>query len=879
MSHMFDEEVLESLTYERSKTWSSFLSSFTEKDDGREIEMSKLEEIFKDDNDDETVVAKEEAEESDGEDDINNATHSMTKAELTLMLCSGDNKEILDHTMPIVEEHVRKWKEAGLDRILNTFDAQKIEEHVGDWLRRHNSAYGDKTLLQATPPKTCHKRYKKVDCLYTSSSNEDSEAESMHSVETARYIRDSRKHTVSTATKCRSPMTKIKMYRTLPRKRAELRAKYACHEFNEEQEHRHHMQSLIQRRKQLHRRQRERELIYHTSPRHYPYSVPSSFNGQQLRKRRDISRVFHSSSSSDDEHGSSRCACSPCARSAISKTAYPYYTYRSYHSHTRGHSYRDYPHDKRVELGSRSMASMVHFKHSVRQLRRQHAFEEDLRPRLIENECSCCNNERLCSKVVHIANSSTEDWVVENKSSPDPMQCETPKNCKSAPANHPKSLQKKFLEKAIKSQPSSVLKKTLTKALSLPEEDKEYEVEESKSKFNIPKSRAKTKAAVTFSNVESTPSKSLSSKNKPTLKASSSNHKSAASANKEKSLPRVFSLSEISKESNNSNELPAKTEKPVVKANIIKETKQEKAATKSARKFIKTDRVKSNTSKEKTNASSKVKQSKKKAQITESSESDEDLKQALILSKVSYVAELERVKPKADPQKNKDSASESPQLPDQSVFNNHSVACNSTALTNDTASTRALQPEKINKSLKPGVAASTSNDVIDLCNSGSFNVHPEGDADCTMVTSTTGCEAGASVPGPATAPQRPHLKISKKGVLLYEPPQSTANGQNQSISSSNSSANFTLTEQILSPIIGKRRARKFLKYYTGSCSFDSRYYVYYRPPGKLLAALSSDSKSLDLNSSSSSGSEDDIFEIVDRYGVIHTMLEKCSENC
>lgn len=427
--------------------------SYSEKDDGREIDVSELEEIFEDEDEDEddSVQTKEEAEESDAEDDINNTTQCMTKAELTLMLCSGDNKEILDRTMPIVEEHERKWKEAGLDRILNTFDAEKIEQHVGEWLRRHNSAYGDRTLLQATPPKTCHKRAQ----MYNSSSSENSDDDSMESVETARYIRDSRKRTVeSSVAKCRSsPMTKIKMYRTLPRKRAELRAKYACHEFNEE--HRHHMQTLIQRRKQCHRRQRERDLIYHTSPRHYPYSATSTFNGQQLRKCRNLSRVSFLSSSSEDEHARSRCPCSPCARSVISKTAYPYY--RSYHSHS--HSYRDYQHDKRLDLGSRSMASMVHFKRSVRQLRRQHALGDDLRPRLVENECSCCNNDRLCSNVVHIANSSTEDWVVENKSSPDSIPFETPKRNKTVTTNRPKSLQKKMQEQVMKSQTSSQRKR------------------------------------------------------------------------------------------------------------------------------------------------------------------------------------------------------------------------------------------------------------------------------------------------------------------------------------------------------------------------------------------------------------------------------------
>lgn len=52
--------------------------------------------------------------------------------ELTLILCANEDneakaeiEEILNQTVPVVEEHKRKWREAGLDRILDTFDESR----------------------------------------------------------------------------------------------------------------------------------------------------------------------------------------------------------------------------------------------------------------------------------------------------------------------------------------------------------------------------------------------------------------------------------------------------------------------------------------------------------------------------------------------------------------------------------------------------------------------------------------------------------------------------------------------------------------------------------------------------------------------------------
>ncbi|EDV94501.1 uncharacterized protein LOC6567306 [Drosophila grimshawi] len=870
MSHILvDEEQLETLAYERSKVWSSFLKRYEDIDEGKEIEVHAIDQLYKDEDDEDEYDGIEEADEETVEEDVNNTTAFMSKTELTQMLCSGDNKEIFNQTLPIVEEHVRKWKEAGLDRILNTFDAQKIEQHVGDWMRRHNSAYGDKTLLQVASPKKRHKAHTGHYCL-----SSGSETESMHSMDTARYIRASRKRTSpSSVTKCsssRSPMTTIKMYRTLPRKRDELRAKYGC---DEEQEHRRHMQAVLHRRD---RRKRERELIYHTSPRHYPYAKAVSIsNGQpsrrkQLHKRLDSSPLFPSStscsSSSDDERAAGGCNCSACVRRVFSKTtAYPYCSYRTHQSH-RNRSYHHH-HRHHHQLSTRSMHSTMHFKHIVRKLQCQNNCEEDMRPRLLETDCNCCTKERLCSKVLHIANSSTEEWLVENRSSPDPGPLlETPKSSMTREQIAKQKIEFIKVESDVDEDDTKELPTTSRKQLA-----------------------EKTKALVTFSEVESRPGKAIP---KSILKATPAKipNKLGSQPNTEIATPAPNktdkTLTQIKETVTKPDitKMPKQIRETFVKPNPPSSLKKQAAkkvqSSKAKNSMDKSSEKSQDDNKTQRKTTTKEKSNNRDDDVVEDQEdeevtddnNDKDLKLALALSKKSYYAERRKLRQRATKKPAKDSLK---QIPEQStIFNNQSVACNSTALSNDVAGAKQIQKS---------VAASSSLALIDLCSLESIDL-PDGEADCTVVTSTTGCEAA---PVPVTAAQSPaepdadttpiqRPKLTNKGILLYAPGSDQSQSQ-QSFSSNSSVGNFTLTEHALNPIIGQRRALKFIKYHMGHRSFDSRYSVYYRPSAKLAALLQTDAKSLDLQSSSSSGSDDDIFERVQRYGDVYTVLEKCND--
>ncbi|XP_017035774.2 uncharacterized protein cal1 [Drosophila kikkawai] len=987
---LMDEEGLETLVYHRSKQWSSLMTKWANGDDGQELCVADLEEIFKDEHEDPEMDGEEE----DGEAiedpvpetkvDLGNISASMGVAELTLILCAGEDnevkaemQEILNQTMPVVQEHKRKWKEAGLDRILDTFDEKQIEQHVGQWMRRNNSAF-----LEDAPP---------AKCLYVSVS-EPSDNESLHSIDTARYIRQSRRRVPNKI----SNTATIKMYRTHSHKRDELRAKYA---YDDEQEHHHHMQTLLHRR-----REKERQVTYvSASPQHCILSSGHHQRRKHRRKRHASSPVFDYSSSDDDDRSYGRCACRSClTHHSLSRSAsYQCCSYRGARDCHHHHHHR-------------SMASRT-----MHHLRRQHSYDLDLRPRLRESECNCCTSDRLCSNVVHIANSSTEEWVVENCSSSSPLVVETPKKfrqkhqlvairkpnskltlSKRHKQRIPKSVTTPSTSNLIKSQvsllgesseddhegsPRKLMKKPIASApdtarktqkgggaaltfmqkqvppkqnqgdsKKLPadivpsSEESEEEVrerirlvaknstKESASKrtpssnkpifwtanrlSKIPEEVVKAKEpenqvsafsteickkneACSAQKTEKTSSKQLLEEQKTQKKSKMSAidssdtndaktsgksrarpRKSSDSGKKSATLNKGFIKNKIGPASKDIAQLSDESEDEVIgrsrkqaeprgrhKKSATAPTKKEKTKKTSSSGDAK-EKVAIQSPDSQESLSGKVKAPKakinnkkqKKGISSESSSLDKatdsedlDFQRALALSTETY--KEEQLKQSQRPLETQ------PQLQSQSqlVFNNNSVACNSTAVANDTACTRVLSPKK--RGFKRTAAVSSTEaqqvQVITMDSSEECVVAKGGDADCTVVTSTTICEPAAAVAARKPSP----LKISKRGILLH----------NSSSSSAGAGANFTLTEQSLGEVIGDRLARRYLKYHVGSRTFDSSHSVYYRPTPKLAEALRASSMDTQVlaNLSSSDSSDDDVFDQIRKYGDVYSVAE------
>ncbi|XP_046866209.1 uncharacterized protein LOC6651652 isoform X2 [Drosophila willistoni] len=723
--------------------------------------------------------------------EIPNVTSNMAKADITQMLCPNGKpeeiaevQEILNQTLPILEEHKRKWKEAGLDRILNTFDVEKIEHHVGQWLRRNNSVYMDKSPVSESP--SAHDA--------TLSDNE-----SLHSVDTARYIRQSRKRNPSSSTsvKCSTTST-IKMYRTQAHKRDELRAKYAAHD--DEQEHRHHLQALLRRRRE---REREREHSHFPSPRHCR-NYTSNYHHKRRKhvlRHRPHSSMYYSSSSGDEDY--SFCNCKSCC------VPYKYCsTYRSHH---------DYRH---LQLGSRSMYHM----------RRQHAFEEDvemdLRPRVLESECSCCNSERLCSNVIHLANSSTEEWVVKNDNSPTVIQ--TPKRGSSKPMNKIKKTlrittpfvkaHKEIYEKINKElveHANPAIRKTTTKRNTPTEPIATSSA--CQSRKNLFKKQAKVQKRGTLLTISE--EVNISSKPVPKLKDS-------------------FSLSTDTPKETIGDPIDKKSEKTDKHIKTLPDI----AIDNPIRVSPSSTELKSQRNIKKPAATKKTGKSKKtrstSIQIISSDDSDDTFAQVTALPNQTIKPDVLGRQPKIK-------------------FNNQSVACNSTALANNSAYTRSLHNKQTGMQQAAATVSSTCNtNASSVSPVEQLNADPNFDADCTIVTSTTCCEPMKT--------KRSPIKLTSKGILLYD--------------ANSGSGHFTLTESCLSKIIGQRRANQFLKFHVGSRSFDGGQSVYYRPTPKLAAALSAGDSLSHLNTSSSSSSDDDIFDRIKRYGEVYSVLEKPNKN-
>ncbi|KAL7728265.1 hypothetical protein ACLKA6_007371 [Drosophila palustris] len=724
MSRILDEEDLEALCYERSKAWSSFIKCCAEKDEGKAIDTRKFDEIFKDQGED-SVISIDEAKEVCVEDELNQTTQSMTKTELVQMLCSGgDAKEILDQTLPIVEQHVRKWKEAGLDRILNTFDERQIEQHVGDWLRMNNSAYGGNSLLQKSPLKT-------IPEAYSASSSSDSEVESMHSMDTARYIRASRKLT----SKSSIPMRTIKTYRTVAQKRAELRAKYEC----EEQEHRHHMQVLLYRRNKLHRQKHE-----HTSFR------PQQRIKQLRKRRRTLPIIGPSSSSSEDDHFD-------CTK----KTACSSYTIRRNHNQ-RGNCRNC--HSKRLELESRLRA----------------------------NECRLCNNERLCSNVVHIATSRTETWIAGSTSSSTDKAKRRRMTCKNQSC-----LRRQSWNESIQ----------LSKPMS----------EASAGSSNVDETtNCSFEALDVFTRYPQSPTRLT------TTVQSDSSKSSIAFCKKVK---RNRSMQIPDADSDNSHD-PLTS---ISFSNKVKRIRKMQIPDSDSENTEDLNITVSNQSGELCSINSRLEDTDPKA--TTPDIIINDIQSDSSKSSSDFSKKLKRVRKMQILNSDSDNSDDLPLQPTE-----HSV-CNNNQNHNSTTSYYSCEP----------------------C---SINISSEEHDSPTRVSSTIDCSS-------TVASQRSSFNITREGILLHAPKDQVQN---------NSSSNFTLTEQVLSPIIGQGRARKLLKYHMGRRSFDSRYHIYYRPSTKMLAKLTDKTEeTLALTSSSCSDTDSDIFEMLGRYGVVHPVLEKCKE--
>lgn len=415
-----------------------------------EIDLNKIEEAYGpecDENDNQDELASMEDDECDDvtldSEVLRNVTNTtrfslMFNNNATLALPESANNEeiqlldIFNQTLPIINEHNRQLKETGLEKVLSTFDKQKIEDKVGSWLNRHNSLYGgDSTILAGLSKK----EYKKESHLLSStkrrgrnlkhwspSSKEPSHDsdDSLQSGETARYIRSSRAGAIKNSA---STTTMIKTYRLVKSTREALREKYSCGKIEDE----YHLKSL------RHRRRMANDLEYHHN--HYDLARIQKSRKQEIppihssshKERRKVlrKRNYNNSCSTMDTSSDSdnyyyeedpryrRKHLTPCCNQ--------YHYSASHRSDLKTPMSSASVKHKRsqrsaIKMPSARMNRMYYYSHSLskslstsssstsfsstyerrRVVKRNGKLCSDNRPCRRESECQCCNERKLC---------------------------------------------------------------------------------------------------------------------------------------------------------------------------------------------------------------------------------------------------------------------------------------------------------------------------------------------------------------------------------------------------------------------------------------------------------------------------------------------------
>ncbi|XP_037946694.1 uveal autoantigen with coiled-coil domains and ankyrin repeats protein [Teleopsis dalmanni] len=432
---------LERSNFERVLEWSQFFDKYSKVRDSEEILLENLEDHIDQDVTGEFEEAEEEPEEN--LQDIANLSGSScnnTIANINRFIALNPNlplepinrkvgngsydidsddddiQKLLNETVPIVIEHKRRLKESGIDRILDTFDAQKIEKELDKWLLRNhnanNSLINKTDDLKYTAPYTTGFNDHKFNESY------ESDEDSMHSVDTARYILSNQKRHGGKKQKFGSmctTTTTIKTYCLLKSKRDALNRKYKTYPEHYEDHIKDILDrrclsqirtkrsdskqfgvcaeshNIIKRRKYLRKRLTDHHNSMHTDSTDSS-SSDGEINGKYFTYKELTNRKRSIKRQKTSRKRNFNCCClyrCRCGRQCnLSATNSSYLSSHSFENKHRGHK------KPNSEL------------------------ELDPRPCIRESECDCVNDGKLCKAIRHLADTSTERWLVDNNETP-----------------------------------------------------------------------------------------------------------------------------------------------------------------------------------------------------------------------------------------------------------------------------------------------------------------------------------------------------------------------------------------------------------------------------------------------------------------------------
>uniref|UniRef100_A0A1A9X3Y5 Uncharacterized protein n=1 Tax=Glossina brevipalpis TaxID=37001 RepID=A0A1A9X3Y5_9MUSC len=423
---VFNVDDLTHLSYMRSKIWANYFDKILQSEEGKEIHLADMEQEFENDkesdsNEDYASVEDKNFSDKEIEHEVLNNITSCGRMKL-LFNKSGrfpevsiqddgsdiEDKQLLvdlvNQTMPIVSEHNRQMKESGLEQILNTFDSQKIEEKVGNWLKNnsmvkenHNDPHDSTALLSkwggSVPGKTM---------------DPETDMDSLHSGETARYIRSSRPRGIKSVS---SSTMLIKTYCMVESKREKLREKYGCHqEFYES-----HLKAIKGRR-----------MMKMGNSRSYHLDEPTPRGVQRrkvLRRKRHSNSDNRGQSYSSDSDSDCNKSNRPkrinlyqkcCTPSTLTKHRAQHNNYHCQLPHVRCNQRLVKRIENSFSSTSSNTSSDSKYRKSKRRLNNNSNFYLDPRPSKRESDCNCYNSLKLCAKYKHLTDTSTEEWFIEN---------------------------------------------------------------------------------------------------------------------------------------------------------------------------------------------------------------------------------------------------------------------------------------------------------------------------------------------------------------------------------------------------------------------------------------------------------------------------------
>ncbi|XP_055914718.1 titin [Eupeodes corollae] len=301
-SILSDESILKN-----SKLWSDAMKEFCEKETFKEVEyydiLNDSVEVSDDCTPDQTIISNNDENDNQNEGEVGkeNKCKALVKVEdFEGSTSSDDFEECANHTLALMREQQDKWQKTGMLKVLQTFDWDQISKVVAPWVAKNKL---DRSQLSTS----VDEHIVHIEEHHHRQVHLSSDDDSLHSLDTANYIRSSRKKKRTSCT-----TTTIKKFSYVKGSRRHLQKKYGL-DLDKDLNKIFHQKFPENAEKIAHRGLKaiavpeENARSFNCTPparlgaiEHVPRSLPTMARrkSRQMKRRSDISKRSVSSSSS-----------------------------------------------------------------------------------------------------------------------------------------------------------------------------------------------------------------------------------------------------------------------------------------------------------------------------------------------------------------------------------------------------------------------------------------------------------------------------------------------------------------------------------------------------------------------------------------------------